>query len=104
MPLPAATVGSLTATGDTVLPPGNFQVLIGGLPAACVGDMVAGPFFNSGPAFIISGNLTVLVGGRPLSKSNLYGSWIDGYFIRSSPRFFSNYYWSNECFGLNYQH
>jgi uncharacterized Zn-binding protein involved in type VI secretion len=68
MPLPVATVGSLTASGDTVLPPGNFQVLIGGLPAACVGDMVAGPFFNSGPAFIISGNLTVLVGGRPLAR------------------------------------
>ena len=68
MPLPVATVGSLTATGDSVLPPGNFQVLIGGLPAACVGDMVAGPVLNTGPAFIISGNLTVLVGGRPLAR------------------------------------
>lgn len=68
MPFPAATVGSITATADTVLPPGNFQVLIGGLPAACIGDMVVGPLCNAGPGVILTGNITVLVGGRPLAR------------------------------------
>ncbi|MGV0028542.1 hypothetical protein [Phormidesmis priestleyi] len=40
---PAARITDLTVTGDAILPPGVPTVLIGGLPAACVGDQVMGP-------------------------------------------------------------
>ena len=49
MPLPAAritdlhvcpmTTGPVPHVGGPILPPGTGTVLIGGLPAACVGDM-----------------------------------------------------------------
>ncbi len=41
--LPIATIASLTATGDVVTGPCCPMVLINGLPAACIGDLVAGP-------------------------------------------------------------
>jgi uncharacterized Zn-binding protein involved in type VI secretion len=51
--------------GGPILPPGTVNVLIGGLPAACVGDMCvcAGP-----PDVIAMGSSTVLVGGRPVAR------------------------------------
>ncbi len=51
--------------GGPVLPPGNVTVLIGGLPAACVGDICvcAGP-----PDVIALGSSTVLIGGRPAAR------------------------------------
>ena len=51
--------------GGPVLPPGNVTVLIGGLPAACVGDICvcAGP-----PDVIAMGSSTVLIGGRPAAR------------------------------------
>jgi len=51
--------------GGPVLPPGAATVLIGGLPAACVGDMCtcAGP-----PDSIVAGSGTVLIGGKPAAR------------------------------------
>ncbi|WP_431200189.1 PAAR domain-containing protein [Mucilaginibacter sp. P25] len=49
--------------GGPVIGPGVPTVLIGGMPAVCVGDMCtcAGP-----PDSIIMGSATVLIGGNPL--------------------------------------
>ena len=78
MPQPAARVGDMHTcpmqtpavppvphVGGPILPPGCPTVLIGGLPAACVGDMAvcAGP-----PDVIVSGAFNVLVGGRPAAR------------------------------------
>ena len=78
MPQPAARVGDLHTcpmqtpavppvphVGGPILPPGCPIVLIGGLPAACVGDMATcvGP-----PDAIAMGALNVLVGGRPAAR------------------------------------
>jgi uncharacterized Zn-binding protein involved in type VI secretion len=51
--------------GGPVLPPGHPTVLIGGMPAARMGDMCtcAGP-----PDVIAMGDPTVLVGGMPLAR------------------------------------
>lgn len=51
--------------GGPVLPPGAATVLIGGLPAATVGDMCVctGP-----PDSIIIGSATVLIGGKPAAR------------------------------------
>ena len=68
MSFPAARVSDLTVTGDSILPPGVPNVLIGGLPAACVGDMVYGPVINYAPGIIVTGGFTVLIGGRPAAR------------------------------------
>jgi len=51
--------------GGPILPPGCPVVLIGGLPAACVGDMAVcvGP-----PDSIVKGSATVLIGGKPAAR------------------------------------
>ena len=51
--------------GGPILPPGEPTVLIGGLPAARVGDMCVctGP-----PDSIIAGSGTVLIGGMPAAR------------------------------------
>ena len=51
--------------GGPVIPPGAPTVLIGGQPAAKVGDMLtcAGP-----PDSIIKGSATVLIGGMPAAR------------------------------------
>ena len=51
--------------GGPILPPGCPTVLIGGLPAACMGDMATcvGP-----PDAIVKGSATVLIGGRPAAR------------------------------------
>lgn len=51
--------------GGPILPPGCPTVLIGGLPAARVGDMAtcAGP-----PDVIALGSSTVLIGGQPAAR------------------------------------
>ena len=51
--------------GGPILPPGCPTVLIGGLPAACMGDMAVcvGP-----PDSIVKGSATVLIGGRPAAR------------------------------------
>jgi uncharacterized Zn-binding protein involved in type VI secretion len=62
---PAARVGDITVTGDTITGPGAPVVLIGGQPAACVGDLVAG---NVCTGAITMGSATVLILGRPAAR------------------------------------
>jgi uncharacterized Zn-binding protein involved in type VI secretion len=75
MPQPAARVGDMHVcpmitvlvphVGGPVLPPGCLTVLIGGMPAARMGDMAlcVGP-----PDIIILGAPTVLIGGMPAAR------------------------------------
>ncbi len=51
--------------GGPILPPGAITVLIGGLPAARMGDMATcvGP-----PDVIVRGSATVLIGGKPAAR------------------------------------
>lgn len=51
--------------GGPVLPPGTVTVVVGGMPAATVGDMCvcAGP-----PDTIAAGSSTVLIGGKPAAR------------------------------------
>ena len=51
--------------GGPILPPSTPTVLIGGMPAACMGDvcMCVGP-----PDSIIRGSATVLIGGKPAAR------------------------------------
>ena len=57
--------GVVPHVGGPVLPPGAPTVLIGGLPAACVGNMCTcvGP-----PDVIANGSSTVLIGGMPAAR------------------------------------
>lgn len=57
--------GTVPHVGGPVLPPGVPTVLIGGMPAACLGDMCVctGP-----PDSIIMGSATVLIGGKPAAR------------------------------------
>ena len=52
-----ATVGAPVP----IIPPGVLTVLIGGLPAAAVGD-------GCGADVIVKGSVTVLIGGRPAAR------------------------------------
>ncbi len=78
MPQPAARVGDMHVcpmvtpgvppiphVGGPILPPGAILVLIGGLPAARVGDMATcvGP-----PDVIALGSFKVLIGGQPAAR------------------------------------
>lgn len=62
---PMVTPAGTPHVGGLILPPGEPTVLIGGLPAARVGDMAvcAGP-----PDTIVSGSKTVLIGGKPAAR------------------------------------
>ncbi len=57
--------GLVPHVGGPILPPGEPTVLIGGMPAARVGDMATcvGP-----PDTIIMGSSTVLIGGMPAAR------------------------------------
>ena len=57
--------GVVPHVGGPILPPGAPLVLIGGLPAARMGDMATcvGP-----PDTIIIGSPTVLIGGQPAAR------------------------------------
>lgn len=57
--------GVVPHVGGPILPPGTPTVLIGGLPAAGLGDMCtcAGP-----PDVIIMGSSTVMIGGKPAAR------------------------------------
>ena len=71
---PAARVGDTTAHGGTVMGPGVSNVMIGGMPAAVVGDMhvcaivptPATPHPTSTP--FAAGSATVTIGGKPLLR------------------------------------
>jgi uncharacterized Zn-binding protein involved in type VI secretion len=57
--------GVVPHVGGPILPPGCPTVLIGGMPAARMGDMATcvGP-----PDVIILGSATVLIGGKPAAR------------------------------------
>lgn len=62
---PMVNPGGAPHVGGPVLPPGTVTVLIGGLPAATLGDMClcSGP-----PDVIAAGSSTVLIGGKPAAR------------------------------------
>ena len=66
---PAARVGDITNHGGTIAGPGAATVLIGGMPAAVVGDthVCALPPSGHQPTVSVfpSGSATVLIAGRP---------------------------------------
>ncbi|MEM6801917.1 MAG: PAAR domain-containing protein [Bacteroidota bacterium] len=57
--------GTVPHVGGPILPPGEASVLIGGMPAAKLGDMAtcSGP-----PDSIITGSGTVMIGGMPAAR------------------------------------
>ncbi len=57
--------GTVPHVGGPILPPGEPTVLIGGMPAARVGDMAVctGP-----PDSIAMGSATVFIGGMPAAR------------------------------------
>jgi uncharacterized Zn-binding protein involved in type VI secretion len=57
--------GTVPHVGGPVIGPGEATVLVGGLPAAVVGDSVTctGP-----PDTIIAGSASVLIGGKPCAR------------------------------------
>lgn len=57
--------GNVPHVGGPIIPPGEPTVLIGGMPAARMGDMAVctGP-----PDTITSGSATVLIGGKPAAR------------------------------------
>lgn len=57
--------GPVPHVGGPIVGPGAPTVLIGNIPAACVGDMVTcvGP-----PDVIAMGSVKVLIGGRPAAR------------------------------------
>jgi len=57
--------GPVPHVGGPILPPGTPTVLIGGLPAATLGDMAVctGP-----PDSIVQGSGTVMIGGKPAAR------------------------------------
>ena len=59
------TTGPVPHVGGPILPPGEPTVLIGGMPAAKVGDMATctGP-----PDSIVAGSSPVLIGGMPAAR------------------------------------
>jgi len=59
------TTGTVPHVGGPILPAGEATVLIGGMPAARVGDMATcvGP-----PDTIVAGSSAVLIGGMPAAR------------------------------------
>jgi len=57
--------GVVPHVGGPILPPCAINVLIGGMPAARVGDLATcvGP-----PDVIVLGSFTVLIGGQPAAR------------------------------------
>jgi uncharacterized Zn-binding protein involved in type VI secretion len=64
-PLATPAVVPIPHVGGPVIGPGAPTVLIGGMPAAVIGDMCTcvGP-----PDTVITGSSTVLIGGRPAAR------------------------------------
>ena len=62
---PMVNPGGVPHVGGPVVGPGVTTVIIGGLPAAVVGDMLVctGP-----PDTIVKGSASVLIGGRPAAR------------------------------------
>ncbi|WCM25667.1 PAAR domain-containing protein [Sphingomonas sp. QA11] len=64
-PMVTPGVPPIPHVGGPVTGPGMPNVLIGGLPAACLGDLCVcvGP-----PDSIVKGSATVQIGGRPAAR------------------------------------
>ena len=64
-PMMTPAVPPIPHVGGPILPPGAPTVLIGGLPAARMGDMATcvGP-----PDTIAIGSTTVMIGGKPAAR------------------------------------
>lgn len=77
--LPASRLGDKTFTDDTIIAPGMPNVLIGGAPASCLGDAVAGQFIVG---VVTTACFTVLVGGRPLTRTT---SQVTGILVNAPP-------------------
>jgi len=62
---PMVQPGPVPHVGGPIMPPGTVTVMIGGQPAACVGDMCTctGP-----PDSIVKGSGTVMIGGKPAAR------------------------------------
>ena len=62
---PMVGPGPTPHVGGPILPPGSVNVMIGGVPAARVGDMAVctGP-----PDVIVDGSKTVKIGGMPAAR------------------------------------
>jgi uncharacterized Zn-binding protein involved in type VI secretion len=59
------STGPVPHVGGPILPPGGVTVLIAGMPAARVGDLLTcvGP-----PDSIVQGSSTVMIGGMPAAR------------------------------------
>jgi uncharacterized Zn-binding protein involved in type VI secretion len=57
--------GLVPHVGGPILPPGGVTVLIGGLPASTVGDML---ICAGGPDSIVKGSATVLINSKPAAR------------------------------------
>lgn len=57
--------GVVPHVGGPVLPPGNPTVIIGGLPAATVTNMLV---CAGGPDMIVKGSATVMICGKPAAR------------------------------------
>jgi len=57
--------GLVPHVGGPILPPGSITVLIGGLPAATIGDMLV---CAGGPDSIVQGSATVLINNKPAAR------------------------------------
>lgn len=69
----AARVGDSTVHGGTVVGPGVATVLIGGMPAAVLGDMhacVIPPPSHIPASPFIAGSATVMIGGLPALRAS----------------------------------
>jgi uncharacterized Zn-binding protein involved in type VI secretion len=57
--------GVVPHAGGPILPPGGLPVLIGGMPAARVGDLAVcvGP-----PDVVVLGSFKVMIGGQPAAR------------------------------------
>ena len=64
-PMETPAVPPIPHVGGPIIGPGEPTVLIGGLPAARVGDMLVcvGP-----PDSIVNGSATVMIGGMPAAR------------------------------------
>lgn len=64
-PMVTPGVPPVPHVGGPITGPGAPNVLIGGLPAACVGDLCVcvGP-----PDSVVKGSATVTIGGRPAAR------------------------------------
>lgn len=62
---PAARLTDMTATADPIVSPGTPTVLIMGLPASNIGDVVTGPVIAGAVA---KASVTVMIGGKPATR------------------------------------